>query len=158
MDFRKEIKQNKQSKEETAQKVLGRIMRNVIIESPYAADSVEELELNIAYARAALKDSMDHDEAPLASHLLYTQPGVLDDDIPAERKQGIEAGLSWRIAADATIVYQDLGISHGMKLGCQLAEDSGNPVEYRNLPAKIMESLAERFPDFKDKLLKSKAA
>jgi hypothetical protein len=40
-------------------------------------------------------------EAPIASHLLYTQPGVLNDGVPAERAHGIEAGLAWLRAADA---------------------------------------------------------
>ena len=56
-------------------------MKKVIIESPYA----ENIERNIKYARACLKDSLNRNEAPLASHLLYTQDGVLDDGIKAER-------------------------------------------------------------------------
>jgi hypothetical protein len=35
-------------------------------------------------------------ESPIASHLLYTQPGILKDDVPEERPLGIEAGLAWR--------------------------------------------------------------
>lgn len=67
-------------------------MRLVIVESPFAGD----LPKNIAYARAAVRDSLARGEAPIASHLLYTQPGILDDDIPAERQWGIDAGLAWR--------------------------------------------------------------
>jgi hypothetical protein len=47
-------------------------MRRVIIESPYSGD----VETNVAYARAALRDCLSRGEAPLASHLLYTQPGA----------------------------------------------------------------------------------
>lgn len=64
-------------------------MRRVIIESPYAGD----VELNAQYARECLRDSLTRGEAPIASHLLYTQPGVLDDAVPRERALGIEAGL-----------------------------------------------------------------
>jgi hypothetical protein len=38
-------------------------------------------------------------EAPIASHLLYTQPGVLRDEIPEERRHGIDAGLAWGAVA-----------------------------------------------------------
>ncbi len=55
-------------------------LKRVILESPYAGD----IERNIAYARAAVNDSLIHGEAPIASHLLYTQDGVLDDNIKSE--------------------------------------------------------------------------
>lgn len=104
-------------------------MRRVIVESPYAGD----VEANRVYARAALRDCLLRGEAPLASHLLYTQPGVLDDLVPEERGLGIEAGLAWGECADATVVYLDRGISSGMRLGIAQAVDAGRPVEYRNL-------------------------
>ena len=48
----------------------------VIIESPFAGD----VDKNIEYARKCVRDSLNRGEAPSASHLLYTQPGILDDD------------------------------------------------------------------------------
>lgn len=104
-------------------------MRRVIVESPYAGD----VEANIAYARACVADCLKRGEAPIASHLLYTQPGILDDDNPAERELGIDAGLAWRAVAEASVVYTDRGISSGMKYGIAAAEASGLPVEYRSL-------------------------
>jgi hypothetical protein len=105
-------------------------MRKVIVESPYAGD----VERNTRYARAAMHDCLKRGEAPYASHLLYTQPGVLDDDIPEERTLGIEAGLVWGEAADATVVYTDLGTSRGMMFGVERARQAGRPIEYRMLP------------------------
>ena len=102
-------------------------MKLVIIESPYAGD----VEANVEYARRCVRDSLARGEAPIASHLLYTQPGVLDDDIPAERQWGIDAGLAWRRVAEKTVVYTDRGISRGMEYGIAAAEDAGIPVEYR---------------------------
>lgn len=102
-------------------------MKLVIIESPYAGD----VERNVRYARACLADSLHRGEAPLASHLLYTQPGVLDDLKPEERKRGIDAGLSWGKAADLTAVYIDLGISAGMKAGIQAAQEVEREIEIR---------------------------
>lgn len=104
-------------------------MRRVIIESPFAGDRAR----HIAYARACLADCLRRGEAPLASHLLYTQPGVLDDDDPAERALGIEAGLVWGALAEATVVYEDLGVSRGMQLGIERAHAEGRPVERRRL-------------------------
>lgn len=104
-------------------------MRLVIIESPYAGD----VEANEAYARRALADCLRRGEAPLASHLLYTQPGVLDDTVPAERTLGIDAGLAWGEHADATVVYADRGVSLGMQVGIDRARAGGRPVEFRYL-------------------------
>jgi hypothetical protein len=106
-------------------------MKRVILESPFAGD-VEE---NIAYARECLRDSLLRGEAPIASHLLYTQPGVLDDNVPAERTHGIDAGLAWGAVAEATVVYVDLGVSRGMQYGIANAEKAGRPVEMRHIRA-----------------------
>jgi hypothetical protein len=101
----------------------------VIIESPYAGD----VEANVRYARAAVRDSLLRGEAPIASHLLYTQPGILDDDIPEERQHGIDAGLAWRHVSTKTVVYSDLGITKGMEYGIHAAFKAGKPIEYRYL-------------------------
>lgn len=104
-------------------------MRLVIIESPYAGD----VEANIKYARACVRDSLLRGEAPIASHLLYTQPGVLKDGVPEERQHGIDAGLAWRAVAEASVVYTDRGITPGMKYGIAAAEAAGLAVEYRSI-------------------------
>lgn len=101
----------------------------MILESPYAGD----IEANVSYARACVRDSLMRGEAPIASHLLYTQTGVLDDNIPSERRLGIEAGLAWRRMAEASVVYTDRGISQGMRYGIEAALKAGIPVEYRRL-------------------------
>ena len=103
----------------------------VILESPYAGD----IERNVNYARACMRDCLLRGEAPYASHLLYTQPGVLKDEIPNERKLGIEAGFTWRAVAEKTVGYTDYGISSGMKLGIEDAESKGRLIQYRTLYA-----------------------
>lgn len=108
-------------------------MRLVIVESPYAAPTAEGIERNVRYARAAMHDCLLRGEAPYASHLLYTQPGVLRDEVPEERTLGIEAGLAWGLKADASVVYTDLGTSRGMELGIERARAAGRPVEFRTL-------------------------
>ena len=106
-------------------------LRRVIIESPYAARTAAGIEANIAYARAAVHDSLSRGEAPLVSHLLYTQ--VFNDNVETERTTGIRAGLAWGSAADATIVYTDRGISRGMEIGIDAAKRANRVIEYREL-------------------------
>lgn len=106
------------------------MVRLVVLESPYAGD----VRLNEWYARLCLRDCLERGEAPIASHLLYTQPGVLDDNEPHERAWGIEAGLAWGAKAEATVVYTDRGVSKGMALGVARAKAEGRSVEYRELP------------------------
>lgn len=110
-------------------------MRLVNIESPYAAGDAGDIEANLTYARACLADCLRRNESPACSHLLFTQPGVLDDTIPHERALGIQAGFAWNAHAAATVVYTDRGISTGMRLGIAAAEQAGRPVEYRSLPS-----------------------
>jgi hypothetical protein len=108
-------------------------MRRVIVESPYAADTLEGVARNVAYLRACLRDCLMRGEAPFASHAIYTQPGVLRDDVPVERQHGIEAGFAWREHADATVVYMDRGVSMGMRYGVADADRIGCMIEYRHL-------------------------
>ena len=105
----------------------------VLLESPYAGN----VDLNIGYARRCMRDCFERGEAPYASHLLYTQVGILDDRDPEERKMGIEAGLLWGVFASKTVVYVDLGISPGMEQGIQRAIEAGRPIEYRNILGEV---------------------
>ena len=104
-------------------------MKKVIIESPYAGN----IKQNIKYARACLKDSLNRNEAPLASHLLYTQDGVLDDTVQAERMQGINAGLAWKEFADLHVFYVDYGMSNGMKYALNYLTNKNTKTVFRKL-------------------------
>lgn len=104
-------------------------MRLVQIESPYAGDVFK----NIQYLRLCMRDCLMKGEAPYASHGLYTQPFVLDDNDPEERKLGVKAGWSFLPAVEAVVVYADLGISSGMKGGITRATNLGMTVEYRTI-------------------------
>ncbi len=104
-------------------------MKPVVLETPYAGD----IEANLTYLRACMRDCLLRGEAPFASHGLYTQPGVLRDEVPAERKLGIEAGFAWRFAAAKTVVYTDRGVSRGMQHGIDHAEGLDHIIEYRTL-------------------------
>jgi len=118
-------------------------MRFVVVESPFATGTVvlpsgESLEVhrasNIEYARACLHDCLvRHNEAPYASHLLYTQPGVLNDDIPNERELGIRAGLELTKHADTRVFYLDRGFSGGMRWALTYALEINQRCEVRTL-------------------------
>jgi len=105
-------------------------MKLIYLESPFAGEVCR----NIKYARAAMADSLRRGEFPFASHLLYTQEGILDDTIPEERKMGMEAGFAFAKKCDASVFYTDLGISDGMKEGIERAKEAGREIEYRTLP------------------------
>lgn len=105
--------------------------RLVIIESPFAG----EVEANTDYARAAMADSLARGEYPIASHLLYTQPGILDDGVAEQRQLGIEAGLAWRKVADRAVFYVDRGWSGGMTAARELYDRERFPYEVRQLAA-----------------------
>lgn len=109
-------------------------MRLTLIESPYAAKDPAQVLQHERYARAAMADSLARGEAPLASHLLYTQAGILDDTIPAQRTLGIEAGLAWGKQAALSAVYTDWGITPGMRMGIHRAQDQKRRVAFRSLP------------------------
>jgi hypothetical protein len=121
-------------------------LKRVIVESPYRGDgsawpkglrslgALVDRWQNIRYARAAVRDCLLRGEAPIASHLLLTQPGILRDHIPEERDMGIEAGLAWGPAAHVSAVYLDRGIRPGMRKGIDRARGEARPVEFRSLP------------------------
>jgi hypothetical protein len=121
--------------------------RIVVLESPYAGN-VEE---NLRYLRAGMREAFLRGELPIASHALYTQPGVLDDTIPEERNLGIEAGfevarvlhlakaleeaagLNVQIPETIRMMLYDLGISSGMKRGFEHARAIGQRVVDQNV-------------------------
>lgn len=118
-------------------------MKPVILESPFAGNIVR----NIAYAKMCLKDCLLRGEAPIASHLLFTQPGILDDKNPEERKLGIGAGHAWMDRADKVVVYTDFGFSSGMDAGIREATRNDTPVEFRELPPSQIVDLMAAYPD-----------
>ena len=126
------------------------IRRRVSVESPYRpfpAGDPAQLARNIAYARLALADSLARGEAPFASHLLYTQPGILpaadgadsagwcDDTDRTARALGLAAGRAWLHQAELLAVYVDLGCSEGMMVAMAIAGERGIPIEHRHLAA-----------------------
>ena len=65
---------------------------------------------------------------PLATHLLF--PTVMNDDIPEERRNGLNGTLEVLKRADEVWVYGDR-ISEGMKEEIELAEKINIPVVFK---------------------------
>jgi len=114
-------------------------MRLVIIESPYKG----EVQRNLRYLRSCIRDCLSRNESPYASHRMLTD--ALDDDSPAERALGIEAGLAWRRAVVTEgprgalcyvlpVFYVDLGWSNGMWDAQALYDEDARFYEIRLLP------------------------
>jgi hypothetical protein len=106
-------------------------MKFVIIESPYSGNIV----LNEKYARACVADCIARGETCFASHLFFTQPGILDENLPEERLLGIQLGYEIMKRADKVVVYHDLGFSDGMLKAMQYATGVlEKSLEFRLLP------------------------
>ena len=110
----------------------------VIVESPFAGAFA-----NVKYSRECIRDCLDRGESPFASHLLYTQKGILNDKDPAERHRGIEAANGWLEVADYVAVYMDLGVTRGMLIGVMKAARLAKPIHLRWLrdtrPEEVLE-------------------
>lgn len=104
-------------------------MKRVVLESPFAGD----IERNIDYARKCVRHSLSLEEAPIASHLLYTQENILNDDIEEERMWGINAGLVWKDVADKQVFYIDYGYSKGMIYAKEYAVKHNIEIEERKI-------------------------
>lgn len=111
----------------------------VMLESPFAGD----VQANIEYARACVRDCILRGEAPFASHLLYTQEGILNDNTPDERLLGMTAGMEVAKRCDKTVVYTDNGISRGMIYGIESAKKAGRRIVYRTLECSSLDVVGD---------------
>lgn len=109
------------------------VPKRVLIESPFKGENWFQTRRNIFYARLCVRDSILKGEAPFASHLFYTQTGILDDKVDEERRRGINVGLAWGKVAELSAFYTDLGFSKGMEYGLHEAIETGRDVEKRSL-------------------------
>ena len=110
----------------------------VVVESPFAGGFA-----NVRYGRECLRDCIDRGESPFASHLLYAQKGLLDDNVPQERKKGLEAAAAWLEVADSVCVYMELGVTWGMVLGIVRAVRRKKPIRLRWIKGSKREEIIE---------------
>lgn len=108
---------------------------------------------NLEYARQCCHWVFEQGGVPFASHLFYTQEGMLDDTNKDERNKGIEAGFFIGGFAEKVCVFYDKGISKGMKLGVQKALERDQEIEFVSLPNienKKLHSQQEALEEFID--------
>jgi hypothetical protein len=85
-------------------------MKRVILESPFAGG----VPFNLKYARECAHHCVTkRGESAWGSHMIW--PQFLNDEDPAERNLGIEAGFAWSEVADYHVFYTDYGWSQGMQ-------------------------------------------
>ena len=108
-------------------------LTKVILESRFSADTTEGLVRNNKFTLACMRDCFLKGEAPYASHVIYAQTHILDDFIANERALGMHAGFLWGDLGEKTVVYTDLGISTGMKMGIEHANLMNRKIEFREL-------------------------
>jgi len=119
----------------------GNTMKRVVIESPYKGTNLIERRRNKAYLILCMKDSLDRDEAPFASHMLYTSVLTNENNL-IDRNKGIMAGFLWGEMAEAVIVYTDFGVTTGMWQGIlHYRDEKGLPIHYRKLSLSVLRNM-----------------
>ena len=99
----------------------------VTLESPWKGD----IERNEKYLQECIKHCIYLNEAPFASHWMYTK--ALNDSNSHERAIGIQAGYGWMQYASAVVFYIDYGMSSGMHNALDAALALGKEITFRKL-------------------------
>lgn len=105
--------------------------KNVILITPFMAEDPALAMKMSRYAARATRDSLNKNEAPLASHLFFYS--VLSDKDPIERDIGLQCQLSWLRVADLIAVYVDFSITPAMKVAINNAKLLQKKIEYRTI-------------------------
>lgn len=79
--------------------------------SPYRGNTYQRIR-NIVYARRITRAALELGYAPVAAHLYL--PQVLNDKVPAQRRQGLNAGKDILNICGTIIIGARYGISKGM--------------------------------------------
>ena len=117
-------------------------LRVTVYESPFAARTFDQFARHVAYIRLLTRlGAQLYGEAAIASHMIWTQPGVLRDDDPEERALGIDCGLAVALLACnghvGHVYWTDLGWSGGMLRSAESMRERGLPINERSLIATM---------------------
>ena len=102
--------------------------RLVYLSTPYRADSKEIFEEQLKYTKQIAKKLLLGGFDVIVPHLTYTQ--FLNDEVEAEREQGIRAALRLISYCDAIFVSTKKEISQGMRAEIEEAQQIGTPIYY----------------------------
>jgi hypothetical protein len=117
---------------------LVKTLRPVVYESPFASTDLDTFARNIAYARLLIREgATGYNEAGIASHVIWTQPGILRDTVESERNLGIACGIVFANMAKQGIIGHiygiDLGWSKGMLKSKEYVLANGGEIVERRL-------------------------
>lgn len=101
-------------------------MKTCFVCSPFRGKDADERARNVKVAKDLCLDAVRKGFAPLAPHLFF--PAFLDEDVVAEREQGIAAGTEWLTRCDEIWVFDLNGISAGMNFEIAFAIRHGIPI------------------------------
>lgn len=104
-----------------------------ILVTPFMAEDPSNASKMNRYAIRATKDSLNKNEAPLASHLFFSE--VLNVKNPIERDIGLHSQLMWMRSAKLVAVYSDFGITPAMQTVINAATQLSKKIEYRTIGA-----------------------
>lgn len=99
-------------------------MKKIYVISRYAGN----VEQNVKNAVKQCKYVMSKGYMPLASHLYFTQ--LTDDNIPEERRAGLNMGLELLAMCDEAWVFKEDIISPGMHGEIEKAKQLGMQLRY----------------------------
>lgn len=91
--------------------------------SPFSGDVAG----NLAYAKDCAKLTLTMGYVPLAPHMYY--PQFLDDDNSYERELGLQLGRKAMLDCCCCLVFEDNGISEGMKGDIAFAQENNIPIK-----------------------------
>ena len=130
-------------------------MKRALIISPFS----EEKELDVAYAREAMRWCLESEMAPFVGQLLYGE--VLDDRVPGDRKMRFNANEEYIKEADVVTVFVDRGLSSEMEADIEKAMSHSARVEIISLKSEIGPVRVafddKSYPDLCDELQSLKA-
>lgn len=98
-------------------------MKLIYVCSPLRGD----VEGNVEKAKGYCKKVIEEGHIPIAPHVAYQ--GILNDDIPKERRKALKIGLEILKKCDEVWVFGHF-ISEGMKGEVEAARQIGMPVRY----------------------------
>lgn len=101
-----------------------------IILTPFMGEDPSKARLFERYANRAVKDSLNRNEAPLASQLFFFS-FYNNNVVQIERDEGLMSQLTWVYKCDRVAVYSDFGITQAMSLVLDVARLKNKPVEFR---------------------------
>lgn len=98
-------------------------IKKIFVSSPLRGDIEKNIENAKKYCKKVLEDTGD---IPIAPHVYFTQ--FLNADNEFENQLGMDLGLELLSDCDEIWVFQDNGISEGMKMEIELAKRLEIPI------------------------------